>query len=179
MNWPILNAISPLFLKHFDGCIVEIGAGKSTFELNKLAVKYKRTFYSCDVVDKIKKDLSKFHKRLIMRSSEFINIFDDKPVIVLIDGNHKYEIVKEDFYFFYDRLVPGGFILMHDTIPPSELFLEPSRCNDAYKLRLEIERNPNIDIVSFQYPMTIVGQSLVIKRNRMNNYSPPGEKYGG
>ncbi len=177
MNWPIIDALAPFFFKNYKGCIIEIGAGKSTIVLNKLAVKFKRKLYSCDMIDKIKEDLSQYHMRVIKKSFEFMEEFNDTPMFVLLDGSHKYEDVKEEFYFFYKRLVPGGVILMHDTIPPSELFLHNSRCGDAYKLRLEIEKNPNIDIVSFQYPMTIVGQSMVIKRNRKNDYSPPGEVY--
>ena len=54
MSWPILDAIVPFFAKTYEGCIVEIGAGGSTIVLNKIAVKYKRKFYSCDLVDKTK-----------------------------------------------------------------------------------------------------------------------------
>lgn len=177
MNWPIIDALAPFFFKNYQGCIVEIGAGKSTMVLNRLAVGFKRRFYSCDVVDKFKENLSKYHIRVIKKSFEFMKDFNDTPMFVLLDGSHDYEVVKKEFYFFYERLTSGGVIFMHDMIPPSELFLDKSRCGDAYKLRLEIEKDPNIDIVSFQFPMTIVGQSMVIKRNRKNNYSPPGEIY--
>lgn len=172
-----MKSIVELMTPKYQGCIVEIGAGSSTYILNKIAVKFKRKFYSCDVKDKPKEILSKYHIKKIMPSTEFMNEFNETPMFVLLDGNHKFENVRKEFYFFYERLTPGGAIFMHDTMPPSEAFLRANFCNDAYKLRLELEKDANIEIVTFQYPLTLVGQSMVIKRNRKDGYSPPGEHY--
>jgi len=174
----LIEMIIPYILKEFDGCIVEVGAGSSTAIFNKYAINFKRNFYSCDNRLKVgcTKKKSEWHKPMIMPSLEFIKIFDDKPLIVFLDGCHDYEVVRKEFHFFYERLEPGGVIFMHDTMPSTENHIYHGACSDAYKLRLELEKNPNVDMVTWSHKIINHGLSMVFKKHYVNGYYPPGEE---
>lgn len=175
----IIDTIARLILGVFNGCIVEIGAGSSTHMLNQIAKERNLKFYSCDIKEKknVTKKKSKHHIPMIMPSFEFMKIFNDTPAVVFLDGCHDYDVVSKEFYFFYKKLIPGGVLFMHDTLPDAENYLAHGACSDSYKLRLEIEKNPNIDIVTWPHPLCSHGLSMVFKKHRHNNYSPPGEHY--
>ena len=177
----LIEVLIPFVLKEFDGCIVEVGAGSSTTIFNKYAVNFKRKFYSCDNRLKVgctdKK--SEWHLPMIMPSLEFMKIFDDTPLIVFLDGNHDYDVVSKEFYFFYEKLNPGGIIFMHDTMPSTKTHTYHGACSDSYKLRLELEKNPNINIVTWPHKVIAHGLSMVFKNHYFNDYYPPGEKVGG
>ena len=178
-HWPIMKSIAGFIIPKFEGCIVEIGAGHSSRILNELAVQFKRDFYSCDVIDRTKGKLSLFHHQKIMKSVEFMEEWDsynEKPTIVFIDGTHKYDTTKEEFWFFYERMVPGGAMFMHDMLPASDGYIKRG-CGDVYKLRLELEKDSNIEILTFPHATVEFGMSVVFKKHRYNNYSPPGEHY--
>jgi len=178
MAWPIMKSIADFILPKFEGCLIEIRAGSSTHILNELAIKNKRNFYSCDIRDRLPEKLSDFHIRKIMSSDEFMEEWDsynENPILIFLDGSHDYLNVSKDFYFFYERLNPGGVVFMHDMLPASEAHLRAGSCGDAYKLRLELEKNPNIEILTFPHATVEFGMSVVFKKHRYNNYSPPGE----
>jgi len=105
-----------------------------------------------------------------------MEIFNDDPIIVFLDGNHDFDVVSKEFYFFYKRLNPGGIIFMHDTMPSTKNHTYHGACSNAYKLRLEIEMNPNIDIVTWPHKIIGHGLSMVFKKHYFNNYYPPGEE---
>ena len=50
------------------------------------------------------------------------NMFEDdkRPVLILIDGDHRYEAVCQDIMDYYPVLAPGGIIIFHDFLPPAE-----------------------------------------------------------
>jgi len=173
----ILTLITPIILKTFEGCIVEIGSGSSTEMFNTFAISYSRKFYSCDNRNKkgCTEQKSKWHIPMIMSSFEFMNIFDDNPIIVFLDGCHDYQVVKKEFYFFYEKLNPGGVIFMHDTMPPTPNHLSHGACSDSYKLRLELQKNPDIDIITWPHKITADGLSMIFKKHYFNDYIPPGE----
>ena len=179
MTWGIIEFIAPLILNQFDGCIVEVGSGASTHMFNQIAGQKNVKFYSCDIREKkgATEKKSKLHIPMIMSSFEFMKVFNDTPAIVFLDGCHDYDVVSKEFYFFYEKLVPGGVLFIHDTLPDAENFMDHCACSDVYKLRLEIEKNPNIDIVTWPHPICGHGLSMIFKKYRHNNYSPPGECY--
>jgi hypothetical protein len=177
MFGPVEHIIG-LILKSFDGCIVEVGAGSSTAIFNKYAINFKRKFYSCDNRLKVgcTEKKSKWHIPMIMPSLEFMEIFNDNPIVVFLDGNHDYDVVSKEFYFFYERLNPGGVMFMHDVMPSTENHIYHGACSDSYRLRLELQKNPNIDIVTLSHKVVSHGLSIVIKKHYFNEYYPPGEK---
>jgi len=63
--------------------------------------------------------------RLINLPSEMVVPGWNKPVGLLwIDGDHRYEAVKVDFWGWEPFIVPGGLIALHDSLEPD---LGPSR----------------------------------------------------
>ena len=174
MSWGIIQTLAPHILR-FDGCIVELGAGVSSYMLDQFAVKYGRTHYTCDIRNHNIPDApySKYHKLYFMPSFEFEDQFDDEPILVFIDANHDYDYVKRDFEFFYDKLLPGGFIFMHDTLPKTENHLAHGACSDAYRLRRELEANPDIECLTWHHEICHYGLTMVTKKYRHEGYRPP------
>jgi cephalosporin hydroxylase len=43
---------------------------------------------------------------------------DRLPEIIFVDGDHRYEGVRQDILDFYPLLAPGGIMLFHDFLPP-------------------------------------------------------------
>ena len=177
-EWEVLEVIAPLALNWVTGCIVEIGAGITTGILHKLAVEFDREFYSCDIKKypyglRKKPKLSKYYKPYTGSSDDFAKQFNKKISFAFIDGCHLYDFVRRDFFFVYGLLNPGGIVCMHDMLPASQKHAGPGQCQDAYKLRLELEKREDIEIVSWPYP-NYHGVSMVIKKLR--RWLPPEEK---
>lgn len=124
-------------------CILEIGvrSGVSTFAMTQALVDGKinyREYIACDI-DPACKELQlpvpvKFE---IMPSDELASIWYHKYndiSILLIDGLHEISQVRRDFYHFYPFVKRNGYILFHDTYPPTEDDKNPGACWDAYKI---------------------------------------------
>jgi len=180
-QWEVLEVIGPLALNWVSGCILEIGAGVTTEILHKLAVEFDRLFYSCDLKknpDGLRKryKLGKHYKPYKGTSDDFAKQFNEKISFAFIDGCHLYDFVRRDFFFVYGLLNPGGIVCMHDMLPASQKHAGPGQCQDAYKLRLELEKREDIEIFSWPYP-NYHGVSMVIKKLR--RWLPPEEiKWG-
>jgi hypothetical protein len=137
-EWKVLEVLADIILFYRPYCVVEIGCGLSTFWLAKASEKAGVKFHSCDKSPRkrpLRYHMQHYHYQLM--SEDFIKQFDDTPALVLIDGEHSYDTAKMEFEFFFDKLVPGGVIFLHDTYPPDEKFLEDWSCGDVYKLRQE------------------------------------------
>jgi predicted O-methyltransferase YrrM len=53
-------------------------------------------------------------------SAEAVGFFDDKSVdCVFVDGDHRYEFVKEDIINWRPKVAPGGWLTGHDIDWPS------------------------------------------------------------
>ena len=169
-GWSILDAIVPIILFFRPYCVVEIGAGKSTEHLAKMAEAYGVTFYSCDKAPIKNVKLFEDHVFIQKFSHDFIDEFDDTPAVVLIDADHKYEVAKMEFEFFFKILVPGGVIFLHDTMPPSEEFLTEEGCDDVYRLRQELEKRPDLDCFTWPYTAQYMGLTMVIKKETDRPY---------
>jgi predicted O-methyltransferase YrrM len=177
-NCYLLNNLGPIILKHVEGCILEIGAGVSTEALHTLALQFNRKFYCCDPRKELEAlieryNLTDLYIPFFGTSDDFAKNFNEKIAFAFIDGNHNYDFVKRDFFFVYNLLNPGGIVLMHDMLPPSERYLDHGHCSDAYKLRLELEKRQDIEIITWPYPDPY-GISMVMKKLR--KWLPPGEE---
>lgn len=180
------------------GDIVEIGCGESSIYLSHLARKYRRTIYHCDLADgKVLNPLTvagymhtealeltpKDHNRLITvgKSNFFMGSSDDlfnkhlkdhSLAYTFIDGDHLYAQAKKDFENAMNLTVDNGYVLLHDTYPPSEKFLSPdSACGDVYRLRQEIEVDKRYDSITLVHGVCMdVGLTIVRKKPVIRSY---------
>ena len=166
-GWVILTSLIPTIMYFRPGCIVEIGAGVSTPLLAEIAENYGVKFYSCDKSPKKNKTYFKGHEYIQKMSEDFIKEFDDMPSVVLIDGDHSYEVAKMEFDFFFEKLVPGGVIFLHDTFPMAEEYTGPGLCHDVYKLRQRLElRTHEMDVFTWPYTAGYHGLTMVMKKEK-------------
>jgi len=166
-GWILLERIVPVILYFRPGCIVEIGAGASTIYLARMAEKYGVKLYSCDKATRKNVEYFKDHIFVQKFSRDFIKEFDDTPSVVLIDADHAYEVAKMEFDFFFEKLVPGGVIFLHDTLPPVDYYLAQTACGDVYKLRQELEqRTDEMDCFTWPYTAGYSGLTMVIKKEK-------------
>ena len=181
-GWTMVDAIVPVILDNVEGPIVEIGMGESTTILADHAYQKGRNLYSCDIeiggmFRVFDKPIFGDHSCFIGRSEDFIEQYSgDNPAVVFIDGEHIYETVKMEVDYFLSRLAFGGVIFMHDTFPQEERLLETDeygrKPGDIYKARQELERNPDIDVVTFPYTANSVGLTMILRHlpNNMRKY---------
>jgi len=170
-NWSILSALVDPILYFRPYTVVEIGAGESTRVLAEAAEKAEVKFYSVDMKRHKLQRYTHWQECVLGNSLEFIKTFDEKCGVVLIDANHKYEIAKQEFDFFYEKLVPGGVIFLHDTYPAIEEALVDTGCGDVYKLRQELEkRTDEMDCFTWPYSAMFNGLTMVIKKEKDRPY---------
>jgi Predicted O-methyltransferase len=53
---------------------------------------------------------------VVATSAEAAAHFDQLVELLFIDGDHRYEMVRQDFDLWFPKLMEGGYLLMHDTI---------------------------------------------------------------
>jgi hypothetical protein len=64
---------------------------------------------------------------------------DTKFDLVFIDADHSHEQSLKDFMNAQKFVIDDGFIILHDTYPINESFLDNGLCSDAYKTPLYIK----------------------------------------
>jgi len=169
-GWSILDALVPIIVFFRPYCIVEIGAGESTKHLARVAEQYGVTLYSCDKSPRKLMKYCESHVLVQKFSHDFIEEFDDTPSVVLIDADHKYEVARMEFDFFFKKLVPGGVIFIHDTMPPTEDFINEEGCDDVYRLRQDLEKRDDLDCFTWPYTSGYMGLTMVIKKETDRPY---------
>lgn len=194
----ILYDFGQYILNGVGGDILEIGVGESSYFLSRLAEKFKRRIYHCDIspskiVNPMTVDGYLSHldestyieegkpvptisfKRAIYYAGPSDDFFKKIPIspiaFAFIDGDHRYEQAARDFWQTWDLLVPEGVIAMHDTYPPDETWIDENHCGDVYKLRQELESTPDIDCLTVGKGCVIgVGVTFVKKRRKEYKY---------
>ena len=53
---------------------------------------------------------------IVKTSEEAVREVTEPVELIFIDGDHTYEGVKKDFELWYPKVVPGGFMVFHDSI---------------------------------------------------------------
>ncbi|MDW8321375.1 MAG: class I SAM-dependent methyltransferase [Armatimonadota bacterium] len=53
---------------------------------------------------------------IVATSADAAAQFDQPVELLFIDGDHRYEMVRQDFDLWFPKLLEGGYLLMHDTI---------------------------------------------------------------
>jgi hypothetical protein len=178
-NWQGMAMVGMLadFTLHFaSGVIIEIGMGESSVYLNMVGAKYDRQAFHCDIQGHgfeealnvpgyFREDKSKC-VIYIGSSDSFFQSVDIPPVaFAFIDGDHRYDQVKKDFFSINNLLQDNGMILMHDTYPPDDDYLPENLCGSSYKFRQELEKDNRFDV--FTFPLSAAkGVGLTMCRRR-------------
>jgi len=183
--WCMLNALVGIILKYRNGCVVEIGTSygevvrdkrQSTIILGDHSKLFGVNFYTCDIRKQVKMDYEK-HKHFALSSFIFMEQYDEEvkeaPAVVFLDGSHNAEVVLPEVKFFFPRLITGGVIFMHDTLPKNEQHvLDKGLCSDAYLVRQEIETwcPEKADCFTWPYTAGPHGLTMLIKKEEDREY---------
>lgn len=170
----ILGVLGDYILSCTQGDVLEIGVGESSIYLGKVAKKYGRKIFHCDVaagkIDNpltipgyLEEGIATFFRGA---SDDMFKQLTIGPLaIAFIDGDHNYEQVKKDFDNVLPLVVDNGFIFLHDTYPPSEDYVDENRCGTVYKLRILLEQHPHLDCFTFARGCAMgVGLTIVRKQ---------------
>lgn len=178
-SWDIMEALANKVLKYVPGDIVEIGMGESSEVLGAIAQQWGSRLYSCDIqmggmFKLFEQPLFLNHICYIGKSEDFIKQYDGFPAVVFIDGEHKYEAVKREVDFFLPRLLYGGVMFLHDTFPQYEHQIAPDEKGwspgDVYKVRQELERNNEVDVMTFPYSAVNMGLTVILKHDERKEF---------
>ena len=178
-TWDIMDALVPKILKYVPGDIVEIGMGESSTIFADHAYQADVRLYSCDIVmggmfKVFEEKLFENHHCFIGKSEDFIKEYDGFASIVFLDGEHKYETVKKEVDFFLPKILPGGVMFLHDTMPEFEKNIRVDKNGwnpgDVYKMRQELERNPDVDVFTWPYSAHNMGYTMVMKHGDNREY---------
>ncbi len=170
----MLGVFGDYILSCTQGDILEIGVGESSIYLSALARKYNRRIYNCDISDsKIDNPLTVEgylapERAVFFRgpSNNLFNAIEITPIaIAFIDGDHNYEQVRKDFDNIAPYIVTNGYIILHDTYPPTEDYIDENRCGTVYKLRQEIEEDKRFDCITLPIG-TAMGVGITIVRKK-------------
>lgn len=177
-RWGLLAVLCDYVLNYVKGDIMEIGCGESSIHLSALAEKYNRTCYhveySVSGVHNMKNTKGYFgenSKVFNMKSQDFFHaakIWQNRKINPLalgfIDGDHSYEVATYDFEEMEKYLVTGGYIFIHDTLPPDESWEVPEKCGTVFKLREDLEGEPdNFEVFTFPRSAFDVGLTMCRK----------------
>lgn len=145
--------INHIIKKHGLTSYLEIGIFNKEHNFNKIECEHK---YSVDPDPTADADF-------IMTSDRYFSIVHNVYDIVFIDGLHHCEQVKKDFENAVSRLKDGGFIVLHDTNPHSEIITHVPRDNrewtgDVFKFALCLTTYSGISFRTFSedYGVTVV-----------------------
>jgi predicted O-methyltransferase YrrM len=177
-RWGLLGVLCDYVLNYVNGHILEIGCGESSIFLSKLAEKYNRICYHVEYsksgVENMKNTKGYFGKNsrvFNMKSDEFFATVNDQRLVPLalafIDGDHMYEQAKKDFDNTWEHLATGGYIFLHDTLPPTEEWKVPERCGTVYHLREDFDiayMRDVLDVFTFPRSAFDVGLTMVRKK---------------
>jgi len=172
-DWRIIEGLGNTILANVEGDLFEIGLGRSTPIFVQFAKKFNRDLYCFDMVKrKCRWAKERGAKVFKGRSLDFLDQFPDISIAMgLIDGDHRYETVIQEFNFFLPKLTYGGVIFLHDTYPPEKWVRDDGRfCGEVYKVRQELESRNDIQIFTWPYTAINCGISMVMKKELNRSY---------
>lgn len=139
---------------------VEIGANHGgTF--NKVAPLVKRAV-AVERKEKLHKDIVSADnvEKYAMSSDEFAKKWKDEINLLFIDADHSHSQSLKDFLHFSQFVPEDGLILMHDTYPPNQMWIENNRCCGVYKtawfIRNELRDSFEIVTLPFECGISII-----------------------
>lgn len=77
---------------------------------------------------------------------------EEKFDLIFIDADHSHEQSLKDFINSQNFLIEDGFVILHDTYPINQDYLDPNFCNDAYLTALYIKNNLSDSFESLTLP---------------------------
>jgi hypothetical protein len=192
-RYRILEDFGKYVLNGVNGDVLEIGVGESSYYLSRIAKRYNRRLFHCDISpSKIINPMSvpgylsdseeityvedgkgfpEHLKRVVAYagpSDKFFKVIPMKDIaLAFIDGDHNYDQAKRDFWNTWEMLLENGMIFLHDTYPPDKSWTNENRCGDVYRLRQELEKDNRMDVLTVSRGTCIgVGLTIVRKRER-------------
>jgi hypothetical protein len=170
-HWELLGRIVNVVVKNVDGCIVEVGGGKSSFVLYGVAKRNNVRYLSCDISPiqcRNVKSLGTEVEVFMGSSIEFMKNFPKNvPIsVVFLDGEHTYSTVIKEIDFFLPKLSSGGLIMMHDTLPKlhSDLEAGGAYTGDVYLARQEMEKRSDVQVFTWPYTALGYGLTMIMKK---------------
>ncbi len=177
----MLGAFGDFVCSCTPGAVAEIGCGESSIYLSHVARKYNKRILHCDIAPcKI------INPRTVPGyfaceepqatffsgpSDDFFAQFREPLALVFIDGDHRYEQAKKDFWNAFDLVVEHGYIILHDTYPSCDDELSEHRCGDVYRLRQELQSDSRVDVLTLTRGTAMgVGMTIVRKRPSKGNF---------
>jgi len=111
-----------------------------------------------DIKDlRINKNVGEFH---LSTTQDFLQNFNEMVDVIFIDADHSFESVKEDFELSLKLLNEFGIIILHDTDPISEKYLDKGYCGDSYKILDWLEVNhPEMSVITL--PISEAGLTII------------------
>lgn len=164
-RYRIMEDFGQYVLNGVQGDILEIGVGESSHFLSKIAKRYNRRLYHCDISpSKIvnpmtvpgylsdAEEITYFEerdpnpetlKRVVCFAGSSDALFQRVPItpiaFAFIDGDHNFEQANKDFWNLWPHVVEHGVVALHDTYPPDEEWTDENRCGDVFKLRQQLQ----------------------------------------
>jgi len=117
---------------------------------------------------RINKNIGEFY---LSTTQDFLQNFNEIIDVIFIDADHSFESVKEDFKNSLKILNEFGVIILHDTDPISEQYLDKGYCGDSYKMIDWIKKEyPEMDIITL--PVSEAGLTIIKRSNdrRVNKF---------
>jgi len=122
-----------------------------------------------DIKDlRINKNIGEFH---LSTTQDFLQNFNDMVDVIFIDADHSFESVKQDFESALRLLNEFGIIILHDTDPISEKYLDKGYCGDSYKMLDWLEVNhPEMSVITL--PISEAGLTIIKRSSdrRVNKF---------
>jgi predicted O-methyltransferase YrrM len=122
-----------------------------------------------DIKDlRINKNVGEFH---LSTTQDFLQNFNEMVDVIFIDADHSFESVKEDFESALRLLNEFGIIILHDTDPISEKYLDKGYCGDSYRMLDWLEVNhPEMSVITL--PISEAGLTIIKRSSdrRVNKF---------
>jgi len=173
--WIILDRLVDVILSNVKGCIVEIGLGESTEVLARQAAEMNVKHYACDkrgkVCEWVTFNDNIDHKNMVLThcsSFDFMEKFNDSPAIVFIDGDHHAEVLGIETAFFFEKMLVGGVMFLHDTCPWETTYdkkIRQGRIIDTYTIRKTIEKFKSAEVFTWPYTAGNCGLTMILKKD--------------
>jgi hypothetical protein len=176
-QWLVIEQLGSVILANVKGCIFEIGIGHSTLVFKKFADEFKRDLYCFDQMQRKCEWAEKLGcKTFCGKSLKTMKKFPDIPVAMgLIDGRHDAKTVRQEVYFFLEKLSIGGIIFMHDTYLVNDNKIRDEShvrgpAGDMYKVRQELQAEKNLQVFTWPYTAGDCGLTMVLKEDSERGY---------
>lgn len=102
------------------------------------------------------------------KTNVFFETFDAKIDMAFIDADHCFESALCDFNNVFNLLSDNGIIIIHDTDPIDNKYMDFGYCGDSYKLTPLLEKRDDINIITL--PLTEAGLSIIMKKNSSRTF---------